>query len=548
MGAQQLVTDEPPDTAPPAALSTRRMTPEQHTARQAAARRAGALAGLGDALEESATLIVPPPVTEVVPRKRGVTPKLPAEAFELARKVYFVNHGSMTDCARAVLAAGLSETDDLVQVRERLQTWWAREEWPKRPMLGTFAIRDANFDGGLYRSARLCISQATGNGPAPKGKKCPQSALADSDYCYHHDPRPEYVEARRVQAARLAESRGYDMVPIAPFCEWMDQERKRLLAQARAAGHVHPNNTGWSLLARRTGVDQSVIGRMMKGNHNGGAARRGELTDTIRASTLVRYLEPTGVSFKDLYGFDPPARRDSGPWTCPSCGGRKNHGSKVCRPCHDAEGTPCSYVNRRGKRCNVPTKHASGVCAKCRQITERVHRPRTGRPSFLSVPMLTLATGEYRDVPSHAWVARRMWAANAGGVRDVFKTQKSLVGSLAKHFRKHRWLSTADAAAAHARLVTEHGDVPWPSAEGHPLEAAGMVPFAPFARWLTERRDELGSYKALTERIHVNPDNISKWLRGVVPKTTVRRATVDQALAAWGDGTTFADLYAGEAS
>jgi DNA-binding transcriptional regulator YdaS (Cro superfamily) len=70
-----------------------------------------------------------------------------------------------------------------------------------------------------------------------------------------------------------------------------------------------------------------------------------------------------------------------------------------------------------------------------------------------------------------------------------------------------------------------------------------MVPSAPFAQWLAERRDELGSYAQLARRIHMNPDNLSQWLRGTVPKTTVRRATVDRALEAWGDGTTFKDLY-----
>jgi hypothetical protein len=139
-----------------------------------------------------------------------------------------------------------------------------------------------------------------------------------------------------------------------------------------------------------------------------------------------------------------------------------------------------------------------------------------------------------------------MWAANAAGARDVFKTQKTLSSSLAKHFRKQGWRTAADAAAAHATLVSEHGEATWPTSEDQALEAAGMVPFAPFGQWLTDRRNELGSYKALTDRIHMNPDNISKWLRGVVPKSSVRRATVDGALAAWGDGTTFADLYTGE--
>lgn len=547
MGAEQLLS--PNALAVPGDARTRGRTAEEHTAGQAAARRAGALQALTGALQEAAALEIPPPVTNIVRRKLGVAPKLPAEAFELARQVYYLHHGTMMDCARSVIDAGLSDTEDLVMVKERLGTWWEREEWPKRATLQTFAIRDANHDGGLYRSPRICVGEATGSGPAPKGKKCPQSALNDSEYCFHHDPRAEYVKARRIQAARLAEARGFDMVPIAPLQRWMDDERKRLLAQARTAGRVHPNNVGWCLLARAMHLDQSVIGRMLQGKHNGGATRAGRgPTDTIRASTVVRYLEPTGVAFRDIYGFDPPARSDERPLICPRCGSRKNHASKVCRGCHEAEGSPCSYVNRRGKRCNVTTTHESGVCAKCRRITERVHKPRFGRAGYVSVPMLILATGEYRDLPNLAWVARRMWAANAAGVRDVFKSQKVLASSLVKQFRRREWSSTADASRAHTALVAEHGEVPWPEQSGQvELEAAGMVPSAPFAQWLAERRDELGSYAQLARRIHMNPDNLSTWLQGTVPKTTVRRATVDRALEAWGDGTTFKDLYRTEA-
>jgi hypothetical protein len=159
--------------------------------------------------------------------------------------------------------------------------------------------------------------------------------------------------------------------------------------------------------------------------------------------------------------------------------------------------------------------------------------------------MLILATSAYSELANLAWVARRMWAANAAGVCDAFKTQKSLASGLAKQFRKHGWTSAADAASAHRDLVAAHGDVPWPERDGE-VEAAGLVPFAPFARWLSERHTELGSYKQLDKRIAMNPDNISKWLRGTPPKTTVRRATVDAALARWGDGTTFDDLYAKE--
>lgn len=550
MGAEQPLAPAVTGAPPGGRTRGRARTPEQHSAQQAAARRAGALQALGGAVAQSAALEIPPPVTHVARRKPAVAPKLQAEAFELARQVYYLHNGTINDCARAVIDAGLSDSEDRVVVSERLRSWWKRERWAKRPTRQTFAIRDANHDGGLYRSRRICVGQATGSGPAPKGKKCPQSALADSEYCYHHDPRPEYVKAREIQAATLARARGCDMVAIEPLRRWMEGERRRLLAHARASGAVHPNNSGWCLLAQAMRVDQSVIARMMKGTHNGAAARAGAgPTDTIRACTVLRYLQPAGVGFRELYGFDPPAATREGRLICPRCGGPKNHASGLCRRCYDSEGSPCSYVNRRGERCGTQTRHESGVCAKCRKITERVHRPRPGRSSYVSAPMLILATGEYRDVPSLAWVARRMWAVNAAGVRDVFKTQKSLLSGLVKQFRKRGFSSAAEVERAHSALVAEHAEVPWPRRDGDvALEAAGMVPFAPFQRWLAARYEELGSYARLAERIHINPDHLSQWLRGVAVKRTVRRATVDRALGAWGEGTTFTDLYETEVS
>lgn len=474
-------------------------------------------------------------------RRQGVAPLLSAEAFELARQVYYLGHGSMRDCARAVIAAGLSDTSDVTKVSERLKNWWQRERWPKRPTQQTFVIRDANHDGGLYRG-RLCAGVATGNGPAPAGKPCVQTALADSEYCYQHDPRPEYVEYRRLQSELLSRARAFDAVPIGPLQAWIDAERRRLLRDA--GGEVHPNNRGWCLVAAKMGIDQSIVKRMMDGSHNGAAVRRGRPKDTIRASTAARYLDAAGVSFRDVYGFDPPpARGGDQKFVCPGCGGRKNHASITCRTCHEAEGQPCPYVNRRGETCGIATTHESGYCHKCRRIVERVPRPRTGRPSFVSVPMLILATGAYPSAPRCAWVARRMWACNAAGVADVFKSQKSLTSGLVKTFRKRGWLTVDQVRAAHEHLVAEHGRVDWPARGDVALEAAGLLPAGPFYVWLRERYAELGSYAQLAQRIHCSPDNLSKWIRGVDLQALVRRATVDRALEQWGDGTTFDDVY-----
>ncbi len=320
----------------------------------------------------------------------------------------------------------------------------------------------------------------------------------------------------------------------------MDAERQRLLANARREGRAHTNDNGWARLARSLGITKTAVGRVMKGTHHG----PGKDANTIRAATVVKYLAASGVSFRDLYGFDPPPRRDPKPTVCPRCSGRKGPDAAVCRDCFEQEGERCTHVKRSGERCRTVTKHASRVCQACRRRAGRPRKPRTGRPSHVTAAMLTLATGAYAEHPSFAWVARRMWATNAAGVREVFKSQQSLAGALVKQFRKHGWSSASDAARAHAQLQERHGEQRWPDPVDP--EAAGMVPSGPFAHWLARRHDELGSYKELAARVGLYPDNISKWLRGIAPKAEVRRATVDRALAAWGDGTTFNDLYVKE--
>lgn len=547
------------------ALATRRRarTGLEHAEQQAAARRAGALDAFAEALSESTVLDVPPPVQDEdlnPPGNRGLRPKMPAEAYELARQVYYLQHGTLRDAARAVIAAGLTgpmesvHCDEVTTVHERLQTWWGTRGWAKRATETTFAIRDANNDGGLYRAEVLCVGEATGSGPAPKGKACTQSPLSDSRYCFHHDPRPEYVEKRRVQAQRLAEGRRADMVPVRPFQRWLNTKRLELLALERERRAVHPNNLGWGLLAAAMKVDQSVLLRIMKNEGSGGRARAGKRTTTIRASTVVRYVEPIGVTFLEVYGFEAPGSTYA-ELVCPGCGGEKNHGSQVCRRCYDREhsGIQCAYVTRLERRCTVRTKHASVYCAKCRKIVERVPRPRPGRAGYVTPLMTILALSEYRDVPVMQWVAARMWQYDAAGVRHTFANQKSLTGSLVKLFRRHGWETAADAERAHTRLVAEHGSAPFPERPVDPGVAdVSLVPLTPFIEWLKARKAEAGSYKELSARTGINADNISKWLRGVgvgAEKTTVRRFTVERAIEGWNrgratsGGSTFADLY-----
>lgn len=524
---------------------------DEHAALQQTRRLNRTFDRLPDALEQSCQLEVPPPVTDgdlTPPGNRGVRPKLSAEAYELARQVYYLHHGSRADCARAIIDAGLALPDDTeTRVRERLQTWWKSRRWPIRPTTATFVLRDAAHDGGLYRGEQTCIGTATGNGPAPAGKPCPQNRLADSDYCYHHDPRPEYVARRAQEGRRLAAARSADMVPLQPLQQWMRRRRGELLEEAKRDGAVHHRDRGWGRLAAEMGLDPSQLKRVLEGRHR----RHPEGVSQIRAKTVVAYLHGTPVSFRDVYGFDPPQIPSAGYAVCPACGGSKNHESRLCRSCWEVEQGPvCPYVNQQGVPCDIRAKHPSGYCAKHRRLVEREPKPRTGRPTRLTAPRLILALDAYRHTPNHAYVAKRMWAVNAGDVHAGWATSRSLAGTLVKQFRKRGIGSAAQADELYAQLVAEHGAPSWPDDVLGELPAGGMLPAAPFRAWLQARLDDVGpghgAITRLAERVDMHADTVSQLVRGVKrgARPQIRHATVAAALHAWEDGTTVDDVYA----
>lgn len=527
------------------------------------ARHVNALDRLDEVLARP--LEIPPPVTEVRKSATGTLPLLSAEAIELARQVYYLHHGSLSAAARAILAAGLAgeidSEDPVALVANRLKTWWRRERWPKRPVKDTFLLRDAQAGGGLFRG-RPCAGVGTGNGSLKRGQPCGQSALSDSEFCFQHDPRPEYVERRRVIGERFARARLRGLVDVGPFRDWLVSQQKRLLDEA--AGGVHFNQRGGSLLANWLGVDQSPLLRVIERGHT---SARSEVRSPgrIRAATVVAWLERSGTTFRDLYGFDPPPARDLSGETCPECGGRRSSGSQRCRDCYERSRAQCAYVNRRGERCQVFTAHESGCCSKCRRMLERRARPklpsRRGRKSAVSARMLMLAAIAYLQLPRFGVVARRLWAANAAGCREEFRSVESLEGSLVNAFRRQGWTLGGDLRRSGssrdevllavgeglAELEAEHGEIEFPAVRVAASEVLGAeIPIGPFRDWLTARHAEAGTFKALSERVGIADDRVAMLInrRGAGGRqTVVLRSTVERALELWGEGETLDDLY-----
>lgn len=78
---------------------------------------------------------------------------------------------------------------------------------------------------------------------------------------------------------------------------------------------------------------------------------------------------------------------------------------------------------------------------------------------------------------------------------------------------------------------------------------ARLVPLAPWVGWLNHRVRELGSVRALHRRLDavVSYDTLADWTKRYGGQSrnlqTVRRDTIDRVLLAWGDSTTFDDIY-----
>lgn len=78
---------------------------------------------------------------------------------------------------------------------------------------------------------------------------------------------------------------------------------------------------------------------------------------------------------------------------------------------------------------------------------------------------------------------------------------------------------------------------------------ARLVPLTPWVGWLNHRVLELGSVRELHLRLGdvVSYDTLADWTKRYGGQSrslqTVRRDTIDRVLLAWGDGTTFEDIY-----
>jgi hypothetical protein len=509
-----------------------------------AERDAGLLERLQEALEEP--IEIPDEITEIKVIGPGEGPGTSVEALELARQVYYFRHGSLPDAGVAIVEAGLSDSKDPTQVADRLRHLFAREGWPKRSRKAAMALRDANV-GGLYRGDRVCKGSMTGSGPQPKGKPCEQSPMLDSEYCFHHDPRPEYVEKRRIQALSLHAARRRDLVPLEPFTKWTDLRRRELLAEARERGEpIHYNDRGWGRLASELVCDQSLLNRLARGEGSRQAAKQ-----TIKAATVNRYIANVETTFEDIYGFEAPSSHDDSSIICGNCGGKKSHGSRLCIECAgELRLKQCAYVNRAGVRCIQRTRSESGYCSHCARIVFRVRKPRKGKQSRLTDKMMLHALDEYRRFPSFAWVAAVLAANDVDGICSLYKNSSSMTGSLVKCFARKGWRRAEDVEKPYRELLAKLGAPEW----GEPvntLAAPGILPPEPFNAYLVEHWNSqprpTGSFGRLATKLNMDQGNLSARIKGSGARCdrSVSREMVERVLMRIDDGTCIEDVYTG---
>lgn len=487
-------------------------------------RLAKALDGLTHALQEEPNEI-PARVVEIIPR-RGMTPNLSVEAIELARQTYFERHGTLADAARAIIAADLvDDTGSYAVVYDRLKNWWRRESWPRRSTKNNFRIRDANHEGGLFRGTRLCGGVATGNGLAIAGEPCGETALADSDFCPWHDPRPEYESLRKKRVDRMLEGRRKTLVPVGPLREVLDHHRKRLLAEEQQQENgAHHNSNGVGALARTTGLDASVLVKLLGGQRG----TRKPLT-VVTVKTAQKCLDPLGEDFETVYGFPPPPGKEAN-LTCPSCGSEKTAAARTCRDCFEKSTykNRCRHVTSSGHRCPVTTDSPSGYCSKCRKQILHV-RVKGHQGRFAHPELVMYALDAHRSNPAAISIARRLWLTDAAGARNIYASREALRGELVKLFGKHRWRDGSYAASKSLEcLLANHGPIEWPDPDEKYL-TDGELPSGPFIGWLRVQVAKTGSFKETGELTGLNPDHISRLIRGKGPDW-IRVKTIKAAM------------------
>lgn len=167
--------------------------------------------------------------------------------------------------------------------------------------------------------------------------------------------------------------------------------------------------------------------------------------------------------------------------------------------------------------------------------------PRSSAASVYGLKSALIDEWNRRGWPRRTFKSSSSWTRPAGGKRCRARTE---AGGRCKRYAQSGKTRCFDHDPERADEQRQR------NAHASKVAYIDGVPVEPFAYWLRLRACEVGSVKALHRRVEdaISYDSLSRWTTvwgevGSGRSKVVRRSTVDRILAAWGDGTTFEDVY-----
>lgn len=116
------------------------------------------------------------------------------------------------------------------------------------------------------------------------GERCEKPPMADSRFCFGHDPRLAEQREGQLKAMRAKQRDGDVLLDPAPFTRWLQGQHEKLGSWAKVGELI--DRTATLAHAYGTGV----------------ATATKQPLEGIYRSTVDRLLEPAGLTVEDLYG------------------------------------------------------------------------------------------------------------------------------------------------------------------------------------------------------------------------------------------------------
>jgi hypothetical protein len=208
------------------------------------------------------------------------------DALILARSIYErPNRPSLRRVAELLIKHGMTPYSDADKLEDALRAEFHARGYRLRTT--SEALRNRRVGG------RGCCETKR------NGEPCGANALADSDYCWAHDPRAEIASARLAARGTREHERFEhgELLAMQPFAQWLRQRRAEL-ALPPSERRFPSRDEGLTRLAASTGIDQATLSRWMRGRNNNRGLKR-----AITRAKVVEIIERDGsTTLEAIYG------------------------------------------------------------------------------------------------------------------------------------------------------------------------------------------------------------------------------------------------------